>query len=42
MSLFEFVQWCFRDGNAGFWTVIVGWLFFTGLASVIAAFRSGK
>lgn len=39
MDLFTFIQWCFRDSTAGFWTLIVGWGFFSGVAVVVGAFR---
>lgn len=39
MGLFEFVQWCFRDGNAGVTTIGVGAMVFWGVESLVRAFR---
>lgn len=39
MTAFDFLHWCFSDADHGVWTVIMGWLFFGGVKSVVSAYR---
>jgi hypothetical protein len=42
VSLFDFLQWCFRSDDTSALTIIVGWLLFAGLAKVVRALRRGE
>lgn len=39
MTLFEFIQWCFRTPMSGLVTIIVGAGIFEGAARIVFAFR---